>query len=131
MKNNQENEGADIEKYLKTNTTNSEEYIKENEIIIDGLNNIEALHILEMDGYNEVKQGRQKKWYNYFLQSLFTPFNSILLGIAVVLSYTDVIIAEDPSYANIIVIVSLVLISTLLEFVEEYRSNKSAENVQE
>jgi len=131
MKNNQENEGADIEKYLKTNTTNSEEYIKENEIIIDGLNNIEALHILEMDGYNEVKQGRQKKWYNYFLQSLFTPFNSILLGIAVVLSYTDVIIAENPSYANIIVIVSLVLISTLLEFIEEYRSNKSAEKLKE
>lgn len=131
MKNNQESESTDIEKYLKANCTSPEEYIKENEIITEGLTNTEAIHILEMDGYNEVKQGRQKKWYNYFLQSLFTPFNSILLGIAVVLSYTDVIIAENPSYANIIVIVSLVLISTLLEFIEEYRSNKSAEKLKE
>ncbi len=131
MKNNQENENADIDKYLKINSTGSEEYIKENEIITHGLTNAEAIHILEIDGYNEVKQGRQKKWYNYFLQSLFTPFNSILLGIAVILSYTDVIIAETPSYANIIVIVSLVLISTLLEFIEEYRSNKSAEKLKE
>lgn len=131
MKNNQESESTDIEKYLKANSTSPEEYIKENEIITEGLTNTEAIHILQIDGYNEAKQGRQKKWYNYFFQSLFTPFNSILLGIAVVLSYTDVIIAENPNYANIIVIVSLVLISTLLEFVEEYRSNKSAEKLKE
>ena len=61
------------------------------------------------------------------MKSLLTPFNCILLGIAVVLSYTDIIIAETPNYANIIVIVILVFISTLLEFFEEYRSNKAAE----
>jgi len=58
----------------------------------------------------------QKNWYNYFFGSLFSPFNTILLGITLVLLYTDVIIPEIPSYANIIVILVLVAASTLLEF---------------
>ena len=39
--------------------------------------------------------------------------------------------AEKPSYANIIVIIVLVVTSTLLEFFEEFRSNKSAEKLKE
>ena len=62
---------------------------------------------------------------------MFSPFNSILLGIALILFYTDVILAEIPSYANIIVIAILVISSTLLEFFEEYNSNKAAEKLKE
>lgn len=47
------------------------------------------------------------------------------------LFYTDVYLAEVPSYANIIVIAILVTASTLLEFFEEYRSNKAAEKLKE
>lgn len=44
-----------------------------------------------------------------------------------VLIYTDIILSShEPNYANIIVIVLLVSASTLLEFIEEYRSNKAA-----
>jgi len=42
-----------------------------------------------------------------------------------------VYLAEVPSYANIIVIAILVTASTLLEFFEEYRSNKAAEKLKE
>lgn len=38
---------------------------------------------------------------------------------------------ETPSYANIIVILVLVTASTLLEFFEEYRSNKAAEELKQ
>ena len=72
-----------------------------------------------------------KKWYNYFLQSLFSPFNSILIGISFLLIYTDVILPENPSFANILVIILLVTVSTFLEFFEEYRSNKAAEKLKE
>ena len=82
-------------------------------------------------GYNEITQNKPKKWYNYLLESLFSPFNCILLGIVAILFYTDVYLPEKPSYANIIVIVILVAASTLLEFFEEYRSNKAAEKLKE
>ena len=74
---------------------------------------------------------KPKRWYNYLLESLFSPFNCILLGIVAILFYTDVYLAEKPSYANIIVIAILVSASTLLEFFEEYRSNKAAEKLKE
>ena len=45
--------------------------------------------------------------------------------------YTDVYLPETPSYANIIVIAILVAASTLLEFFEEFRSNRAAEKLKE
>ena len=122
---------TELEKYAKVCTEDIQKYLKENNISLEGMTNEEAENRIRKYGYNEVKQGKQKKWYNYLMQSLFSPFNSILLGIAVVLSYTDVILATDPSYANIVVIITLVLVSTLLEFFEEYSSNKSAEKLKE
>ena len=82
-------------------------------------------------GLNEIKQAKTKKWYHYLLQSLLTPFNCILIGISIILIYTDIYLASEPSYANIIVIVILVVASTLLDFFESYRSNKAAEKLKE
>lgn len=97
----------------------------------EGLNDSEVLSRINTYGYNEIKQAKPKKWYHYLFNSLFTPFNSILLGIALVLCYTDVYLAEDPNYANIIVIIVLVTISTLLDFFSEYRSNLAAEKLKQ
>ena len=82
-------------------------------------------------GVNEIKQAKPKKWYNYFLESLFSPFNCILLGIVFILIYTDIYLPEQPNYANILVIGFLVTISTLLDFFEEYRSNRAAEKLKQ
>ena len=87
--------------------------------------------MIAKNGVNQVSQSKPKKWYNYFFESLFSSFNTILLGISLVLLYTDVVIPETPSYANIIVILVLVIASTLLEFFEEFRSNRAAEKLKE
>lgn len=82
-------------------------------------------------GLNEIKQAKTKKWYHYLLQSLLTPFNCILICISIILIYTDIYLAPEPSYANIIVTAILVTASTLLDFFESYRSNKAAEKLKE
>lgn len=97
----------------------------------NGLSSQEAQEMIAKNGVNQVSQSKPKKWYNYFFESLFSSFNTILLGISLVLLYTDVVIPETPSYANIIVILVLVIASTLLEFFEEFRSNKAAEKLKE
>ncbi len=125
-------EEVDIEKsYGKESSLKKEEFLKTFEIKESGLNTTEATNLIHKYGLNEIKQAKPKKWYHYFLESLFSPFNSILLGIACILFYTDVYLAETPSYANIIVIAILVVSSTLLEFFEEYHSNKAAEKLKE
>lgn len=125
-------EEVNIQKlYGKESTLKKEEFIESFKVKDSGLTTNEATNRINKYGLNEVKQAKPKKWYNYFFKSLFSPFNSILLGIACILFYTDVYLAEIPSYANIIVIAILVVSSTLLEFFEEYNSNKAAEKLQE
>ncbi len=115
-----------VKKYGKEATLDKDDFIKGFNFKEEGLSSEEALNILNTDGFNELKQAKEKKWYHYFFGSLFSPFNLILLGITLVLFYTDVVLSATPSYANIIVIAILVSASTLLEFTQEYRSNKSA-----
>ena len=123
-------EDVDINKmYANESKISKEEFIQKYRIKEKGITNEEAERKLQKLGPNEIRQAKPKKWYNYFWESLVTPFNCILIGIALILIYTDVILAEAPSYANIIVIAILVIASTLLDFFEEYRSNKAAEKL--
>ena len=108
-----------------------DEFLKKYHVNVNGLSTSEANDLIHKHGLNEIRQSKPKKWYNYFFESLFSPFNSILLGIMAILFYTDVYLPESPSYANIIVIAILVIASTLLEFFEEFRSNKAAEKLKE
>ena len=117
--------------YGKECTLNKEEFTKEYNVREEGLKQEEVLNRIKQNGLNEIKQAKPKKWYNYLLESLLTPFNLILLGIVALLCYTDVTLPETPSYANIIVILVLITISTLLDFFEGYRSNKAANKLKE
>ena len=117
--------------YGKECTLSKDDFIKTFKISEKGLSSKKAEENLQKYGHNEITQAKPKKWYNYFLESLLSPFNCILLGIVLILFYTDVYLATKPSYANIIVILVLVTASTLLEFFEEFRSNKAAEKLKE
>ena len=123
---------VDVNKlYGKQCLLTKDEFIKEYNVNENGLNEEQVVENIRAYGKNEVKQAKPKKWYHFFNQSLFSPFNSILLGIVLILFYTDVFLPENPSFANIIVIVILVIVSTLLEFTEEYKSNKAAQKLKE
>lgn len=125
-------EDVNIEKiYGHLCKTSKEDFIKEFKINEKGLSNSDVSERIRTCGYNEVTQTKSKKWYHYLLKSLLSPFNSILIGIALVLLYTDVYLPENPDYANIIVIVVLVAISTFLEFFSEYRSNKATDKLKQ
>ena len=65
--------------YGKESTLSKEEFIKEYNINVNGLSSEEAERRLQKYGLNEIKSAKPKKWYHYFLESLFSPFNSILL----------------------------------------------------
>ena len=74
-----------------------EDFIKKYGVTEKGLTSDEAQMRLHKYGLNEIKQAKPKKWYHYFLDSLFSPFNCILLGIVAILFYTDVNLPETPS----------------------------------
>ena len=125
-------ENVDVLKmYGEDSATQRDEFLKKHNLNEEGLTSKQAEVNIKKFGFNETKKAKPKKWYNYLLQSLLTPFNCILIGISIILIYTDIYLAIEPSYANIIVIAILVTASTLLDFFESYRSNKAAEKLRE
>ena len=125
-------EDVDVyEMYGKDSKMSKEEFLSEYKVTESGLSTKKAEESIHNLGPNEIKQAKPKKWYHYLFESLLTPFNCILIGISIILVYTDIYLAETPSYANIIVIAILVVASTLLDFFESYRSNKAAEKLKE
>lgn len=133
LKYNQENKNdkVDIKKmYGKECILSVEEFVSEiKSDLNNGLTERRVQANYELYGKNELNSSKPKRWYQFFLASLITPFNLILIGIIVVLIYTDVYLTNPPSYANIIVIIVLILLSTFLEFFIVYKSNKDAANL--
>ena len=77
---NTKKEEVDVQKvYGEQCTLTKEEFIKKYKVNTDGLSKNQAQNKLNKYGLNEIRQAKPKKWYNYFFESLFSPFNSILL----------------------------------------------------
>ncbi|MBC7444497.1 MAG: magnesium-translocating P-type ATPase [Polaromonas sp.] len=85
----------------------------------DGLSDTEADAIRARVGPNEVEHEKPMPWWLHLWLSYKNPFNLLLTVLAVVSYYT-----EDIKAA--IVIGSMVILSTLLRFVQERRSNQAA-----
>lgn len=133
LKNNQDykNDKVDIKQlYGKECISSVEQFIYDTKLDINtGLTDRQIQSNYQRYGKNELSSAKPKKWYHFLLSSLINPFNLILIGIIVVLIYTDVYLSDPPSYANIIVIIALILLSTFLEFFIVYKSNRDAANL--
>src|SRR6202049_930476 len=82
-------------------------------------------------GPNEVSHEKPPAWYQQLFRAFVTPFNGVLFAVSIVSLFTDVIFAapDDRSLRTIIVLSAMVLLSTLLRFWQEFRSNKAAQEL--
>ena len=82
-------------------------------------------------GENRVSHGKKTSVLQHIVASFINPFTAILFVLAVVSFFTDILMA-DPGEANattVIIIVSMVLISGFLRFIQEMRSGNAAERL--
>src|SRR5579872_2286874 len=82
-------------------------------------------------GPNEVAHEKAPAWYIQLLQAFINPFIGILIVIALVSLITDVFLAApaDRDYKTLIVVSIMVMLSSLLRFWQEFRSNQAAEQL--
>jgi len=82
-------------------------------------------------GLNEIAHEKAPAWYVQLFQAFLNPFIGILIVLAIVSLVTDVFLAApaDRDYKTVIVVSVMVLLSSLLRFWQEYRSNKAAEQL--
>ncbi len=90
----------------------------------NGLTEAQASERREVHGWNEIGHEQPLRWWSHLWQCYRNPFNLLLTLLAAVSYWT-----EDMS--STVVIGSMVLLSTMIRFVQESRSNKAAEKLKE
>ena len=100
------------------------------EISNDGLNGKQIEERLEKYGKNVINIGNQNSIFSRIREALINPFNVVLLAVVIVSYFTDVVIAETPSYATIVMLIIIVLISSITSFVQSQKSDSAAKALQ-
>ena len=96
-----------------------------------GLTASEVKERLSFYGLNEVAHEKAPRWYVQFIQAFFNPFIAVLIILVIISLITDVVIqkAGEGDYKTVIVIGTMVMLSVLLRFIQEFRSNQAAEKL--
>jgi Mg2+-importing ATPase len=97
----------------------------------EGLNQINIEESRNKYGNNTVTHGKKTSLPKRIAKAFINPFTAILIGLAIVSTFTDIIIAEageaDP--VAVIIITIMVLVSGILRFLQETRSDRAAESL--
>lgn len=98
----------------------------------NGLSRAQVNEKREAFGSNKITQGKKKSLFKKICEAFFSPFTLILFCLAAVSCVTDIIIplyagkAEDINAVTVVIILTMVLISGLLRFVQEQKSGNAA-----
>ncbi|EUD03904.1 magnesium-importing ATPase [Providencia alcalifaciens RIMD 1656011] len=110
---------------------NIEQVLNEYQTNLLGLSENEALDRLVIEGENEVAHEKAPPAWKQLLTSFKNPFIFVLMILAIVSFFTDYVIpkrqGEETDLTGVIIIVTMVVLSGLLRFWQEYRTNKAAE----
>ncbi|KYH03951.1 magnesium-translocating P-type ATPase [Chryseobacterium cucumeris] len=95
----------------------------------EGLSENTVKDRLKIYGKNEIATQKAPSWVRQFAHSFFNPFNYILACIAIISLFIDAILvpAGEKDFSTSIIISVMLLFSTVLRFIQEFRSNKAAE----
>lgn len=100
---------------------------------IRGLEEANISAMREQFGSNKVSHGRKDSIFEKVFDAFVNPFTAILFALALVSFVTDVALApvskKDPM--TVVIILTMVLVSGLLRFIQEARSGNAAERLQE
>jgi len=80
-------------------------------------------------GKNIITTGKSNTVLHRLQEAVINPFNIVLLVIAIITLFTDVIYASKPDYLTVGIILALVVLSSLVAFVQNQRSNAAAEKL--
>ena len=116
-----------MKEYLRQFT----EVLEENKTSLDGLDSSEAAKRLEENGKNKLAEGKKDSLIKRFLSQLADPMIIILIVAAVISAVTAVINGENEGWADVIIIMVVVIINAVLGVYQESKAEKAIEALQE
>ena len=119
------------EKLRKASRQEIDEVYKLLDRSADGITEEVAKERISTYGLNQVDYDRAPAWYTQLIKSFANPFILILVAIVVISWLIDVKLATpgEEDWKTVIVITAMILVSSLLSFFQEYRSNLAAEKL--
>ena len=120
----------EIETKLKQySKMNKERLFTEYKTSDKGLSIIDIEEKIEEYG-NNIIEFKNKNTALYRLKEAFiNPFNIVLIIVAIVTFITDVVLATKKDYATFIIIISTVIISAVISFFQQTKSDKAAQKL--
>lgn len=117
---------SNLKRYAKMDKQN---ILKEYKTSSDGLSCIEIEEKQEEYGKNIIDIKNNKTLLNRLNEAFINPFNIVLILVAGVTFFTDVIISENKDYLTFILIVSTVFISAMISFFQQTSSDKASQKL--
>lgn len=114
---------------MKEYLVSKEEVLKAQGSSVEGLSSDEAQKRAQTHGPNKLKEGKKASLFSRFMKELSDPMILILLGAAVISAVTAVL--SDESFADVIIILAVVLINSVLGVVQESKAEKAIEALKE
>lgn len=95
----------------------------------EGLYDVEAVEKRKKYGRNEIVTDKTNQWFVLLIKAFINPFIGILMFLALVSLVMDVLMAApgDREWITVIIISTMVTLSGLLRFQQEWKSNKASE----
>ncbi len=116
-----------MKEYLRDYT----EVLKENNTSEQGLSAAEAQARLEKNGKNKLAEGKKDSLIKRFLSQLADPMIIILIVAAVISAVTATFGGEGEGYADVVIIMVVVIINAVLGVYQEAKAEKAIEALQE
>lgn len=125
----QENKHATETKLRSYAFMAKEELLIKMSSVITGLSNEEVEKRQDEFGENVIKIDNKNTTLHRLMDAVINPFNIILLFVAVVTYFTDVVASLKPDYLTVSIIILLVFLSSMVAFIQSQRSNAAAEKL--
>ena len=98
---------------------NNEEILKKFKTSYEGLSCVEIEEKQDEYGKNILDFKNNNTVFNRLKEAFINPFNIVLILVAIITFFTDVIIATNKDYLTFILIVSTVFISAMISFFQQ------------
>lgn len=112
-------------------TTDIQDIEKELGFSMNGLDKKQVQTIREEFGANKIDFKKNESILKKLIKAFVNPFTVVLLCLAIVSMFTDIILAEvgEANPTAVIIIISMVVISGILQIVQETKSGNAAEKL--
>jgi len=88
-----------------------------------------AAEKLEKIGRNVITTDKEKGIFGRMMEALINPFNIVLFIVAIITFITDVVVSQKVDVTTSAIILALILISSVISFVQGEKSNSAAEKL--